>query len=92
MIDELTLGDILGIETKQKPVKRGNAPKRWRKDLADCVWMEDMGREIKEEEQREYEAWVKKITGGEPKKRTMTMFTEQDNLFFYSEPEKKKKR
>lgn len=92
MIDELTLGDILGIETKHKPVKKGNAPKRWRKDLADCVWMEDLGRDIKEEEQREYEKWVKKMTGGENKKNVMTMFTEQDNLFFYSEPEKKKRR
>lgn len=80
MFDELLLGDILGIQPEYHKVKK-NQSKKWKEDVAMCLWLDDLGREQGEQEKRAYEAWMKKLTGGEVRRRN-TFSDMSENLFF----------
>lgn len=90
MFDELLLGDILGVKPVYHKVKK-NQSKKWKEDVAMCLWLDDLGREEGEKEKREYEAWVKQITGGEVK-RVNTFSDMGENLFIQEPMTFKRKR
>ena len=90
MFDELTLGDIIGVQPVYHKVKK-NQSKKWKEDVAMCLWLDDLGREEGEKEKRVYEAWAKKLTGGEIRRKN-TFSDMSENLFFDDTVSSKKKR
>lgn len=83
MFDELLLGDILGVKPEYHKVKK-NQSKKWKENVAMCLWLDDLGREECEKEKREYEAWTKQITGGEV--RRVNTFSDMGENLFIQEP------